>query len=256
VFAFPWEGVTLVGTTDFDHSDDLNNEPRMSAAEAEYLLAAVQYAFPSQGLNLANVQASFAGVRPVVGTGRLDPSKESREHVLWKENGLLTVTGGKLTTYRHMAQAAIKSALKILGQRPAQSAAPSLNPCTVDSSEGEISIDERLSNQHRLRLIGRLGSCAQALLQAALPEEFVPINDSPALWAEMRWAARAEAVVHLDDLLLRRVRLGLILPEGGIPWLARIRQIVQPELGWDDSTWESEAKRYVNLWKQCYYLPA
>jgi glycerol-3-phosphate dehydrogenase len=70
------------------------------------------------------------------------------------------------------------------------------------------------------------------------------------LWAEVRWAARAEAVAHLDDLLLRRVRLGLLLPEGGRRHLARIRAIAQPELGWDDAGWAREVEAYLALWDQ------
>jgi glycerol-3-phosphate dehydrogenase len=75
------------------------------------------------------------------------------------------------------------------------------------------------------------------------------------LWAELRWAARAEAVVHLDDLLLRRVRLGHLLPEGGAEVLPRIRAICQPELGWDDDRWASEEASYLDLWRTCYSLP-
>jgi glycerol-3-phosphate dehydrogenase len=155
-----------------------------------------------------------------------------------------------------MAQAALKSALKILGKQPTRDSTPLQIPCALDPSEGEILFEERLPKPHRLRLLGRFGACAQALVQAAQSEELAPIQSSSSLWAELRWAARAEGVVHLDDLLLRRVRLGLTLPEGGIPGLERIRKIVQPELGWDDPTWEREANRYVNLWKQCYHLPA
>jgi glycerol-3-phosphate dehydrogenase len=75
------------------------------------------------------------------------------------------------------------------------------------------------------------------------------------LWAELRWAARNEGVVHLDDLLLRRVRLGLLLPVGGLPWLELIRAIVQPELGWDDERWAEETAVYANQWHSHYYLP-
>jgi glycerol-3-phosphate dehydrogenase len=62
-------------------------------------------------------------------------------------------------------------------------------------------------------------------------------------------------VVHLHDLLLRRVRLGLLAPEGGIPLIPRIREIAQEELGWSDARWETEAASYARLWKQCYHLP-
>ncbi|MDO9348436.1 MAG: glycerol-3-phosphate dehydrogenase C-terminal domain-containing protein [Anaerolineales bacterium] len=81
-----------------------------------------------------------------------------------------------------------------------------------------------------------------------------PIGESPSLWAELRWAARAEGVVHLDDLLLRRVRLGIVLPGGGLGQMDRIRKIVQPELGWDDKRWKEEAAAYERVW-QAYYSP-
>jgi glycerol-3-phosphate dehydrogenase len=68
----------------------------------------------------------------------------------------------------------------------------------------------------------------------------------------LRWAARAEGVVHLDDLLLRRVRLGLLLPHGGVTHLDRIRSIAQPELGWSDERWAQEMSDYTALWNRCY----
>jgi glycerol-3-phosphate dehydrogenase len=75
------------------------------------------------------------------------------------------------------------------------------------------------------------------------------------VWVELRWCARSEGVVHLDDLMLRRLRLGLTLPEGGLGHMDRIRGIVQPELGWDDARWQQEAESYALLWRQSYYLP-
>ena len=61
-----------------------------------------------------------------------------------------------------------------------------------------------------------------------------------------------EGIVHLDDLLLRRVRLGLLLPNGGLDLIDRIRPIVQPELEWEDERWDQELKEYTQLWKKCY----
>ena len=75
------------------------------------------------------------------------------------------------------------------------------------------------------------------------------------MWAELRWAAKHEAVIHLDDLLLRRLRLGLTYSKGGQELLPRIRNIVQKELGWDDNRWETEAARYVQIWQAYYSLP-
>ncbi|MBN1966529.1 MAG: glycerol-3-phosphate dehydrogenase/oxidase, partial [Anaerolineae bacterium] len=74
VFAFPWEGVSLVGTTDMDHDAPLDDEPRISPEEVAYLMAAVEFQFPSRGLTLDDVVTTFAGVRPVIGSGKDDPS--------------------------------------------------------------------------------------------------------------------------------------------------------------------------------------
>lgn len=250
IFVVPWEGVTLVGTTDVDHDQPLETEISISPAEAAYLLEAAQSAFPCQELSPRDIQATFAGVRPVIGTGQADPSKESREHVLWNENGLLTVTGGKLTTFRLMAHDALAKARARLPGRPVFDP----NQRLLNQPPLESGLPEGLSPAVRLRLVGRYGDDTPALVQAVDAQEFEPVSGSSSLWAELRWASRAEAAVHLDDLLLRRVRIGLTLPNGGLDCLERIRQTVQPELGWDDLRWEFEADRYRELWKRCYHL--
>jgi glycerol-3-phosphate dehydrogenase len=107
-----------------------------------------------------------------------------------------------------------------------------------------------------LRLSGRHGAEIIRLLEAARPGDLEVIGDTPLLWAELRWAARSEAVVHLDDLLLRRVRLGLLLPAGGIQIIDRIRLVAQPELGWDDRRWQVEEECYRTLWQSSYGLSA
>ena len=236
----PWEGATLVGTTDLDHERPLDEEPRISPEEADYLMAALRAHFPSLDLSLEDAVASFAGVRPVVGTGRADPSREARDHVVWEEQGLLTVTGGKLTTFRLIARDALEAAGRRLPPaRPAGPRAPAFAMAAC-------------SPVAPLRLLGRHGDEAAAVLACAGPEELAAIPGTHTLWAELRWAARAEGVVHLEDLLLRRVRLGLLLPQGGLGLAPRIRAIAQPELGWDHARWEREEAAYRALWSSCY----
>lgn len=249
VFILPWEGVSLVGTTDEDHTAPLGDEPGITPDETAYLMAAVASQFPSLNLTLDDVVASFAGVRPVIGSGKADPSDESRDHVVWEENGLLTVTGGKLTTFRLIALDALKAIRHHFPNLPElDDKQPVLNQVAAD-------LPGQLNPLIQRRLLGRYGEDAATLLAAARPEELTPIADTPYLRAELRWAARAEGVVHLDDLLLRRVRLGLLLPEGGAHYLAHIRAICQPELGWDDARWEAEAAAYRALWRRGYSLP-
>jgi glycerol-3-phosphate dehydrogenase len=253
VFIFPWEGITLVGTTDVDHKPPLNEEPSIDAGEFLYLMEAVNSQFAALNLAKEDVLATFAGVRPVIGTGKSDPSKESRDHVLWEEEGLLTVTGGKLTTFRLIALDALKTVRERLPDTPKiDKKHPVLDPIDVELSDGPV-----LDEETRRRLLGRYGADAPALVEAAAENELNAdaIPGTKALWAELRWAARAEGVVHLDDLLLRRVRLGLLTEEGGWPIMERVRAIVQPELGWDDERWEWEAQRYAELWNTAYSTP-
>lgn len=249
VFALPWEGVVVFGTTDVDHKTELATDPSISAEEFEYLLTALQHVFPLQELSEADIMATFSGLRPVVDTGKADPSKESREHAIWEENGLLTVAGGKLTTFRIMARDALQAARRQLGQIRFDPNLPILNPTPASI---DILTDETLHSSQRLRLLGRYGAEALALLAPQNRPELTPVGSTPYLLAELRHAARAEGVVHLDDLLLRRVRLGLLLPNGGMDLLETIRPIIQPELGWDDARWESELVSYHRLWEQSY----
>jgi glycerol-3-phosphate dehydrogenase len=199
-------------------------------------------------LHLRDVQATFSGIRPVVNTGRSNPSKESREAVLWDENGLLTITGGKLTTFRLMALEALQAVRSRLPHHP------HFAPKDRMLDEIETPLIADLDPAVALRLFGRYGADTLDLVQAAHTDELEPIAATPALWAELRWAARDEGVVHLDDLLLRRVRLGLLLPHGGVPLIDRIRAIAQPELGWNDERWAQEVNDYTSLWNRCYSL--
>jgi len=251
VFIFPWEGITLVGTTDLDHAQPLDEEPRITPDEVAYLMAAVEAQCPRLNLTLDDVTGVFAGVRPVIGSGKVDPSKESRDHVIWIEEGLLTVTGGKLTTFRLIALDALKAAQHILPDMlELKSDVPVLNKVDVPLPDAED-----LDRAQRRRLLGRYGIQAPALVRAAQSGELAAIPGTQTLWAELRWAARAEGVAHLDDLLLRRTRLGLLLPEGGARYLEDIRRICQPELGWDDARWEAERAAYLDLWERAYSLP-
>jgi glycerol-3-phosphate dehydrogenase len=251
VFIFPWEGVTLVGTTDMDHDAPLDCEPGISGDEVSYLMAAVASQFPGLDLTLDDVVSTFSGVRPVVGTGQDDPSKESRDHVVWEESGLLTVTGGKLTTFRRIALDALRAARKRLPHMPEPNGdMPVLSPANLPLGRADLTEGERR------RLLGRYGARAPALVAAASPGELERVPGSSAIWAELRWAARAEGVVHLEDLLLRRTRLGLLLPHGSEAILGRVEAICCEELGWDRATWETEADAYRRLCRECYSLPA
>ncbi|MFZ5642472.1 MAG: glycerol-3-phosphate dehydrogenase/oxidase [Bacillota bacterium] len=248
LYVFPWEGNTLVGTTDLDHEFSLDTEPRISQREGKYLLSLVQEFFPSLALTSRDVISTFSGIRPVVNTGQKDPSKESRDHVVWNENGLVTVTGGKLTTFNLLARETLAEAGKWLSSTIGKDKGSFVKP----PEKERIELPGDLEALHRQRLFGRYGFEAVLLAGEAERGDFKAIHGTGTLLAEIRWAARHEAVVHLDDLLLRRTRIGLLAPGGCIESLDRIRSVVQPVLGWDNQRWEDEVTRYVSLWQESY----
>lgn len=252
VFVLPWEGATLAGTTDLDHRQPLDQEPQVEPIEVEYIMEALDAKFPSLRLQTKDIMATFSGVRPIVASGKgVDPHKESRAHVVLEESGLVTITGGKLTTFRPMALDALRVARCVWpGMPPPTGTAPMFDPLPPDLA-GVSALD----TYARMRLLGRYGIHASALVMAAAPGELDVIPETDTLWAELRWAARNEGVVHLDDLLLRRVRIGLLLPQGAMPIMESIRTIVQPELGWDNVRWEKEVAAYADIWRRAYGPP-
>ncbi|MBN1438023.1 MAG: glycerol-3-phosphate dehydrogenase/oxidase [Anaerolineales bacterium] len=254
ILAFPWEGVTLVGNTDIDCRDPMETDPRISEPETEYLMAAVGRAFGGLGLSPDDVRSTQTGVRSVLDTGRADPSKEPRDEILMDEDGLVTITGGKLTTFRHMA----RKTLGFVRRRLPESPRPQRRLRALDKPEKEEFIglagEAGLSPGLQVRLLGRHGHDAAEVLRGAAAGELSPVGDSPTLWAELRWAAQSEDVIHLDDLLLRRTRLGLLLPEGADGEMIRIRDLCKPILGWDDMRWNVELQSYRALWRRSYSL--
>ena len=249
VYILPWEGAILLGTTDIDHEFSLEQEPFISSEEGRYLLAAIQKMFPSLNLTAKDVISTFSGVRPVVRTGPKDPSRESRDYVVWTEKGLVTVTGGKLTTFRLLARDALAQASRWIKSTSSNKPANAAGRWAIS----DLSLlSEQLGKQRALRLAGRYGPGALQLVQNAAAGELDPVPGTKATWAELGWAARHEGVVHLEDLLLRRVRLGNVAVEGGLQLLGRLRQVVQPALGWDDAKWTLEVQQYLNLWNQSY----
>ncbi|KQV46177.1 FAD-dependent oxidoreductase [Duganella sp. Root198D2] len=250
VFAFPWEGVTIVGTTDVDHRTDLQREAAITQEETDYLMAALHDQFPRLAISEADVLATYAGVRPVIDTGKADPSKEARDHVLWQQDGLLTVTGGKLTTFRAIALDVLRHAVPQLPHWQ-----PDLAPQAIFPAAASAARPRHLSPGQCRRLQGRYGAQADALVAAAREGELEEIPGTETLWAQLRWAARHESVQHLEDLMLRRSRLGIQLCNGAAAVLGRVRAICQPELGWDDQRWAAEEAAYLALCRSNYSLP-
>jgi glycerol-3-phosphate dehydrogenase len=226
VFVFPWEGTTCIGTTDLDHGDDMDWEPRCSTVEVDYLLRLVNSQFPDLALRRADIISTMAGVRPVISSGEgVDPSKERRDHAVWEHDGVVTVSGGKLTTFRLIALDALHAAGLLddtAHRRAKRSKAPIFRPRSIPVSSG-----------HPLR-----------------PWPTVSEGES-----EIAWMLENEMIVHLDDLMLRRTRLGNLRPDGDAAELDRIGALCREILGWDMERWQSELHRYQSIIRDYYAVP-
>ncbi|MDY6822243.1 MAG: glycerol-3-phosphate dehydrogenase/oxidase [Thermodesulfobacteriota bacterium] len=251
VFMFPWEGCAVLGTTDIDHSGDLYAEPVISRTEIDYLMAAMAFIMPGLPLSEQDCIASMAGIRPVLSRGKASASHESREHVVWEDKGLVTVTGGKLTTFRLLARDALKKAKHYLPSIDL----PSSRAPVFDSPQDSGTRMPPMAPDVRQRLTGRYGNAAVQVAEDGDAQLLSPVPGTETLWAELAYAAAHEQVRHLTDLLLRRVRVGILLPDGAAAHLDRVDAICRPLLSWDEARWEREKEHYLREWRDAYAPP-
>jgi len=249
VFAFPWEGTIFLGTTDVDHDQDIETDPFVTIKEADYLIDGLRYILPELDVSLNDCISSIAGVRPVLSKNKKAASQESREHVVWKDKGLITVTGGKLTTFRLLANDALKAAKPYLPRQFIN------KPEQTMQDGGQNDTCQDISIGALERLLGRYGSFAHQIIDGHYDKKlFRPIEHTTSLWVEICHGARHENIHHLSDLLLRRVRIGLLLEQGGINLLDKIEALCKPYLSWDNKKWSIEKKAYIKIWNN-YYSP-
>lgn len=251
LFVIPWQGTTMVGTTDLDHPEEYEREkpePFMTGEEMDYLLEAANRLFPNLHLDERDIVSSFAGLRPIISMGGMDPSKASRTHRIFKDENVFSIAGGKLTTFQRMAEDLIR---QIRPSLPPQKE----NHQSVSPTE-EGTARSLQDNAPQKRFSGIYGNLLPAFLSESKADEFQPLGSTPYTLAEIRWAVRHEMVCHLSDLLLRRTRLGLLASEGGAGVLDAIKPIVKQELKWSENIWQKEVQAYQRIWKDCYSLPS
>ncbi len=256
IFALPWLGHTLVGTTDNDYEGPLEHV-KPSAEDIGYLLHATNEFFGS-ALGHGDLTGAFAGVRPLISTG--DPKKSvdiSRKAELYEtSSGMITITGGKLTTWRRMA----KMTVDRLVERDARDA-----PCRTSEiplgqaiAVEELPQVEGVAAEAYQALASRYGHAAHQVLALAaergeLAQPIVP--GLPDLLAEVALAARREQARSIGDVLLRRTRLGLLAARelvgeeavhaaGGTP-VERVGDILARELGWSPERRTLELRRFA-----------
>jgi glycerol-3-phosphate dehydrogenase len=255
IFALPWCGRALIGTTDRDYDGDIAH-PRPDQDDVSYLLEATN-AFFGIDLSYEDVCGAFAGVRPLISTG--DPRKSvdiSRRAELFEtSSGLLTITGGKLTTWRRMAKQVVDRMVTREGREaPCRTAEIPLGmPAGPDDLQppAGISVDDLPDGSLEL-LAFRYGHAARGVLTAAaeraeLARPIVP--GQPDLLAEAVIAARVEQARSVADVLLRRTRLGLLAAPQlrDADAVRAVAEAMGDELGWSAKRIGAEAKAWISV---------
>ncbi len=251
LFVLPWGRSWVLGTTDTAWHHGLSH-PSANHADLEYLLGQANATLKSD-LSEADVIGLYAGLRPLVDAEGMTESEISREHTLRRPlPGLVTITGGKYTTYRVMAEDTVDRLADDLGELPASttSTTPLIGAVEPDdaaararSHPGAAHIDDA----HVERLAGRYGSLLSELLDvvASNPELATEVpGGAGTLAVEIVHAASHEGALHVDDVLTRRTRLYLEAGDRGLVAARHAANLMAGVLGWDSETKSVEVQRY------------
>jgi glycerol-3-phosphate dehydrogenase len=243
VFVVPWGDLTYVGTTDTDYDGPLD-DPECTPDDVAYLLRALN-AVITDPVREDDVLGTWAGLRPLLRTAANDRTADlSRRHAVRRsEGGLVTVTGGKLTTYRRMAADTVDEVDAVLGKRR-RCRTKRLKLIGADGYEDPPETNEPSRHEHLAHRYGTEGAEVEALVdqEPALGEPLVP--GLPYLKAEAVHAVRSEMARTLDDVLTRRTRARLLARDDSAAAAEDAAVLVGRELGWDDAERARQVKEY------------
>jgi len=244
LFVIPWHHRVVVGTTDTP-MPKASLEPRALDEEVDFILRNANR-YLNEDPQRSDVKAVFAGQRPLVhpgGAGKSDSKKISRNHeVFISHSGLVTIVGGKWTTYRKMAEDTMNHVIAV-GQLPEK-------PCITENLQVHGAMertDPALPSHDPDRMYGS-DAAAIAELSANNSDLATPLHQElPYTGAEILWAAREEMALNVEDALARRTRSLLLDAKASIAAAPRVADILAKELGHDDAWRADQVEAYTEL---------
>jgi glycerol-3-phosphate dehydrogenase len=252
LFVLPWGDQWIIGTTDTDWQYGLDH-PSASRADVDYLLGHAN-AVLREPLTLEDITAVYAGLRPLIGGGPGDTAALSRDHTVRRgAPGIVSVVGGKYTTYRVMAQDAVDAAARELPFAVAPSRTvdvPLLGAVGWDGAAARARLHAggpRVSPQQIRHLVARYGSLALDVLDlvAQEPALATPLTGADTyLAAEVRHAVLREGALHVDDVLTRRTHIAFEAPDRGRQAVEDVARLMAPLLAWDAAVVDREIAHY------------
>ena len=220
IFAIPRDGKTYVGTTDTFYNQE-KATPKVTQEDRDYIIDAINYMFPSVKVADADIESTWAGIRPLILEKGKNPSEISRKDEIWEgKSGLITIAGGKLTGYRHMAQDIVDLVSERLKKeykltfKPCETKHHTLSGGDVGGSKGfeafikssvRPELFHKLSETEQLRLIKRYGSNVNELFTIAAMQHGSEVAGLPlSIYTELLYAIHHEMVQKPTDFLIRR----------------------------------------------------
>jgi len=259
MFVLPWGDLAYIGTTDTD-ADSSPDALRVTGADVTYLLRSANAAFPDAHLGSNDVVSAWVGLRPLLRQDHGSPSQVTREHrVLESPHGLISIVGGKLTTYRVMARDVVDRVARRLHELDGRPLAPRAPTDRQPLPGGEAAELEVLVEAARARgateatarhLVANYGSEAAAVLN--LVDRDRPLGTPiargrPEIWAEITYAVERELAVRVQDVLIRRLHLFYETPDHAKAVTPKVSARMQQLLGWDDTRLAEELRDYFQV---------
>ncbi len=259
-FVVPWQDRVNIGTTDTDYKGG-KDAPQAEADEVAEILNAVNSYFPEANLDPTDVISAWAGLRPLISDANAkDTTKVSRkEEIIETADGLVSIGGGKLTTYRLMAEQGIDCVLKRLGESRTGQTTKDIPVSGGQISRVELELmAKELANHYNLplettrHLAFSYGSNFDTVVRLLLDDESLReplVADLPLVKAEIVYAARHEMALSLTDALARRTRLAMLAGEASLKCAPVAAELMAKELGWDDA----ETARQIEAFSAEFY---
>lgn len=244
-FVVPWEGRVNIGTTDTDYEGG-KDSPQAQPEEIAEILNAVNSYFPDANLDTTDVISAWAGLRPLITDANAkDTTAVSRkEELIETPDGLISIGGGKLTTYRLMAEQGINLATKRLGNSSGENKTTEVPISGGQMSRIELEVMAKQISQHyelpievTRHLVFAYGSNFDRLIRLMLNDEQLRERLTaglPHVKAEVVYAARHEMAVTLADVLTRRMRLAMLAGQASLDCAPVAAELMANELGWNE----------------------
>ncbi len=252
LFVIPWKQHWIIGTTDTDWNLDLAH-PAASERDIDYLLDTLNASL-SKPIARSDIEGIYAGLRPLLQGESDATSRLSREHAVSQSvSGLITVAGGKYTTYRVMARDAVDLAARGMSQRVAPSCTERMPLVGAPGYQSFWNRRFSLASESGLHvarvehLLGRYGTRIEELfaLMEQHPELGEPLAGAESYLAvEAYYAASHEGALHLDDVLTRRTRISIETFDRGVAAARSVAQLMAEVLGWDEASVAREIEHY------------